>query len=471
MEIGRGAYETRARCALRDLRVFRVREGREILRAGFDRGGFGVGLRVGVMGFDQADVIEEELVAPGRAELAAFEEDANLRGGAVFVVGLHFDDDRHFVRGVAFENDLLELEFFTADAGAFLDRALDHVAGHALLARFLHDGGEARVADGIGPAHFRGDHDFFDQFTGRLTFFEAGDLAFGVEPLTSHAALVAGQLRRGKSAAHGGWWKMDLDLKEKKAFVSGSTAGIGRAIASRLAREGAEVWVNGREEERVEEALAEIRKDYAAAKVHGIAADLGTAEGCDDVVRQLPQLDLLVNNVGIFEPKPFAQISDADWEKFFTVNVLSGVRLSRAYLAGMKERNWGRIVFISSESGLQIPVEMIHYGTTKTAQLALARGLAESCSGTNVTVNSVLPGPTASEGVSQFVKQLAEEKQMSHEEFERDFFKNARPSSLLQRFLEPEEIANVVAFVCSPLASAMNGASVRADGGVIRSIA
>jgi NAD(P)-dependent dehydrogenase (short-subunit alcohol dehydrogenase family) len=264
---------------------------------------------------------------------------------------------------------------------------------------------------------------------------------------------------------------MNLELQGKKAFVSGSTAGIGLAIASRLAQEGAEVWVNGRKQERVDEAIAAIKNKLTDAKVNGIAADLGTAEGCAEVVRQLPQLDILVNNVGIFEPKPFEKISDADWEKFFTVNVLSGVRLSRAYLGKMKERNWGRIVFISSESGLQIPVEMIHYGMTKTAQLAIARGLAETCSGTNVTVNSVLPGPTASEGVTEFVAQLAQEKKMSQAEFQEEFFKSARPSSILQRFIEPDEIANVVAFVCSPLAAAINGASVRADGGVIRSIA
>ncbi len=260
---------------------------------------------------------------------------------------------------------------------------------------------------------------------------------------------------------------MNLELDGKKAFVSGSTAGIGLAIASRLAQEGAEVWLNGRTKERVDEAITQLGKE---GKVHGIAADLGTAEGCAEFVRQLPELDILVNNVGIFEPKPFAKISDEEWLRFFTVNVLSGVRLSRAYLDGMKERNWGRIVFISSESGLQIPAEMIHYGTTKTAQLAIARGLAETCRGTAVTVNSVLPGPTASEGVTEFVGQLAREKKVSNEEFEKDFFKNARPSSIVQRFLDPEEIANVVGFVCSPLASAINGASVRADGGVIRSI-
>ena len=263
---------------------------------------------------------------------------------------------------------------------------------------------------------------------------------------------------------------MDLKLKEKKAFVSGSTAGIGLAIASRLAREGAEVWLNGRTQERVEEAIA-ASKGTGHIKVRGLAADLGTAAGCAAVVGQLPQVDILVNNVGIFAPKPFEKISDEDWERFFAVNVLSGVRLSRAYLPGMKERHWGRIIFISSESGLQIPAEMIHYGTTKTAQLAVARGLAETCAGTNVTVNSVLPGPTASEGVSEFVGQLAQENQMSREEFEKDFFKNARPTSLLKRFIEPDEIADVVAFVRSPLAAAINGAAVRADGGVIKSIA
>ncbi|MBA3963743.1 MAG: SDR family NAD(P)-dependent oxidoreductase [Chthoniobacterales bacterium] len=264
---------------------------------------------------------------------------------------------------------------------------------------------------------------------------------------------------------------MDLELKNKVALVTGSTAGIGFAIATRLAREGAKVWVSGRKQGRVDKAIAALKEDSPQAKVHGIAADLGTAKGCAKVVRQLPQVDILVNNVGIFEPKPFAKISDAEWEKFFAVNVLSGVRLSRAYLKGMKKKNWGRIIFISSESALQIPAEMIHYGTTKTAQLAVARGLAETCAGTAVTVNSVLPGPTASEGVSEFVGQLAKEKKMSSKEFEKDFFKSARPTSILQRFLEPEEIANVVAFVCSPLAVAINGASVRADGGVIKSIA
>ena len=263
---------------------------------------------------------------------------------------------------------------------------------------------------------------------------------------------------------------MDLQFTGKIAFVSGSTAGIGLAIARRLGHEGADVVINGRTEERVRLALADIKKDVRDVDVRGIAADLGTAAGCTELIRQLPQVDILVNNVGIFEPKPFSEISDDDWNRFFAVNVMSGVRLSRAYLPGMKERNWGRIVFISSESGLQIPPEMIHYGMTKTAQIAIARGLAESCRGTNVTVNSVLPGPTASEGVSEFVSTLASQQQMSKEEFEKEFFRTARPTSILKRFIQPDEIANVVAFVCSPLASAINGASVRADGGVILSI-
>jgi NAD(P)-dependent dehydrogenase (short-subunit alcohol dehydrogenase family) len=263
---------------------------------------------------------------------------------------------------------------------------------------------------------------------------------------------------------------MDLDLKGKIALVTGSTAGIGFAIAKRLASEGAEVIVNGRTDERVRETVAKIEKEIRGAKIRGISANLGSAEGCDKVVREASHVDVLVNNVGIFEPKPFEKITDADWEKFFTVNVMSGVRLSRAYLPKMKERNWGRIVFISSESGLQIPAEMIHYGMTKTAQLAIARGLAETCEGTNVTVNSVLPGPTASEGVTEFVSNLATQQKMSPADFEKEFFKNARPSSILKRFIEPDEIANVVAFVCSPLASAITGTAVRADGGVVRSI-
>src|SRR5881227_1105123 len=199
---------------------------------------------------------------------------------------------------------------------------------------------------------------------------------------------------------------MDLQLNGKTAVVTGSTAGIGLAIASLLAREGATVVINGRTQERVDEAIERIG---SGGKTRGIAADLATARGVEEFVRQVPEAEILVNNLGIFEPKPFEEISDADWLRFFETNVMSGVRLSRAYLPRMRERNWGRIVFVSSESGLQIPAEMIHYGMTKTAQIAIARGLAETCVGTGVTVNAVLPGPTASEGVKEFVGSLAEQ--------------------------------------------------------------
>jgi len=265
---------------------------------------------------------------------------------------------------------------------------------------------------------------------------------------------------------------MDFELRGKRALVSGSTAGIGFAIARALAAEGASVIVNGRSEERTARAVAAIRASgLAGADVTGIAADLGTAEGCAEVVNAAPQIDVLVNNLGIFEAKPFAEITDADWLHFFEVNVLSGVRLSRAYLPGMLSRNWGRILFISSESGLQIPVEMIQYGTTKTAQLAVARGLAEMTAGTAVTVNSILPGPTKSEGVADFVAGLAAQQNKSAADVERDFFKHARPTSLLQRFETPDEIAALTAFIASPRASGVNGAALRVDGGVVRAIA
>ena len=263
---------------------------------------------------------------------------------------------------------------------------------------------------------------------------------------------------------------MNLKLNGKTALVSGSTAGIGYAVALGLAREDARVFVNGRTQARVDTALATIRQEIADAKVEGIAEDLGTAAGCERLVARLPSVDILVNNLGIFEPKPFAEIPDADWLRLFEVNVMSGVRLSRAYLPGMKQRDWGRIVFISSESAVQIPAEMVHYGMTKTAQIAVARGIAEGCAGTGVTVNSILAGPTASEGVTTFVAQLAKQQHMTPEDFEKEFFKSVRPSSLLQRFLEPAEVAKVVVFVCSPEAVAINGAAVRAEGGVVKAI-
>jgi NAD(P)-dependent dehydrogenase (short-subunit alcohol dehydrogenase family) len=263
---------------------------------------------------------------------------------------------------------------------------------------------------------------------------------------------------------------MDLQLEGKRALVTGSTAGIGFAIAEALAREGATVVVNGRTARRVEEAAEKLRAAGVRGQVRGVAADLGTADGVADVIARAGDIDILVNNLSIFDPKPFEAIEDADWFAFFEVNVMSGVRLSRRYLPDMKSRGWGRIVFISSESAVQIPAEMIHYGMTKTAQLAIARGLAETTVGTNVTVNSVLPGPTASEGVTAFVERLAVDQHVDAETFVRKFFQEMRPSSLLKRFERPEEIAVVVAFVCSPLASGINGAALRADGGVVRSV-
>jgi NAD(P)-dependent dehydrogenase (short-subunit alcohol dehydrogenase family) len=260
---------------------------------------------------------------------------------------------------------------------------------------------------------------------------------------------------------------MNLQLAGKRALVSGSTKGIGLAIASGLAREGTEVIINGRSLASVDTALAKIRKAVPDARVHGFAGDLAGAAVVDQLVKLFPVVDILVNNLGIFEPKPFEQISDEEWKRFFDVNVLSGVRLSRAYLAAMKKRNWGRIVFISSESAVQIPAEMIHYGVTKTAQLAVSRGLAETCAGTGVTVNAVLPGPTRSDGVDEFVSQLSGGKPFA--EFESEFFATIRPSSLLKRFATTDEVANLVVYVSSPLSTATNGAALRVDGGVVRS--
>ncbi len=262
---------------------------------------------------------------------------------------------------------------------------------------------------------------------------------------------------------------MDLQLKGKLALVSGSTAGIGRAIATALAAEGARVIVNGRAQASVDTAVAEIRREAGAGEVIGFAGDLGTAAVAEALIAAHPGIEILVNNLGIFEPKAFEDIPDADWTRFFEVNVLSGVRLARLVLPAMKRADWGRIVFISSESAVQIPAEMIHYGMTKTAQLAVARGLAESVAGTGITVNSVLPGPTRSRGVGDFVEALAKADGKTPEAFEKDFFAHARPTSLLRRFERPEEIASMVAYVASPLASGTNGAALRVDGGCIKS--
>jgi NAD(P)-dependent dehydrogenase (short-subunit alcohol dehydrogenase family) len=261
---------------------------------------------------------------------------------------------------------------------------------------------------------------------------------------------------------------MDLKLRGKLALVSGSTAGIGHAIAVTLAQEGARVIINGRAQDSVDRAVAGIAAATNSA-VLGFAGDLSKAEVAEALTRQYPDVEILVNNMGIFEPKPFAEIPDADWQRFFDVNVLSGVRLARLYLPAMKRANWGRIIFISSESGVQIPAEMIHYGVTKTAQIAVARGLAESLAGTGITVNSVLPGPTRSRGVGDFVETLAKAEGLTNEAFEQVFFEKARPTSLLKRFETPEEVASMVAYVASPLASATTGAALRVDGGVIKS--
>jgi len=263
---------------------------------------------------------------------------------------------------------------------------------------------------------------------------------------------------------------MDLQLKDKIALVSGSTAGIGYAIAKSLAAEGAKVIVNGRTQGRVDAAIKSIKADTGSDKVTGVIADFSKVEEIDALIKQIPEVDILINNVAIFEPKEFADIDDADWLKFYEVNVMSGIRLSRAYFDKMLKKNWGRIIFISSESAMQIPAEMIHYGMTKSAQLAISRGLAELTKGTNVTVNAVLPGPTMSEGVGGFIENLAKGQNKTIEQVEEDFFKTMRPTSIIQRFLTTDEIANMVTYLASPLAAATNGAAIRAEGGLLKTM-
>ena len=263
---------------------------------------------------------------------------------------------------------------------------------------------------------------------------------------------------------------MKIDLSGHRAVISGSTAGIGFAIAKGLAEAGAAVVINGRQESAVKDAVRQLTQAVPGAKADGVAADLATRDGVAEFLRRAGTADILVNNVGIFEPKPFDEITDTDWQRFFDINVMSGIRLSRHFLPAMRAKNWGRVVFISSESALNIPTEMIHYGMTKTAQLAVARGLAQAMAGTGVTVNAVLPGPTRSKGVGDFLREMSKNSDQSAETIEKDFIAQNRPSSLIRRFATPEEVANMVVFVCSEQASATTGSALRVDGGVIQYI-
>jgi NAD(P)-dependent dehydrogenase (short-subunit alcohol dehydrogenase family) len=263
---------------------------------------------------------------------------------------------------------------------------------------------------------------------------------------------------------------VDLQLNAKRALVTGSTAGIGFAIASALAAEGAHVVLNGRTQARVDDALARLQGACPHAKVSGIAADLSTAAGTAQLLAACPEVDILVNNLGIFASVPFEAIDDSEWFRFFEVNVMSGVRLARHYLPQMKTRDWGRIIFISSESGVCPPAEMVHYGMTKSAQLSVSRGLAETCVGTRVTVNAVLPGPTRTEGVGEYFDNLAKQQKISFADMEKQLFASARPTSILKRLIEPAEIASTVAYLCSPLSAATNGAAIHAEGGIVRSL-
>ena len=252
--------------------------------------------------------------------------------------------------------------------------------------------------------------------------------------------------------------------------MTGSSAGIGLAIAHSLAAEGCRVIVNGRTEARVAGAIDQIRQMHPQSKLEPLVADLAKPEGAAETGRRFPAVDILVNNLGMYEHRPFEATRDAYWQAIIEINFMSGVRLSRRYLPGMKAADWGRIIFLSSESGINIPVEMIHYGVTKAMYLALSRGLAELTMGTGVTVNAVLPGPTRSEGVGRFIAELAQAQGITPAEVEKEFFRSVRPTSILQRFASTEEVANLVTYLASPLASATNGAAVRVDGGVVRSI-
>jgi len=264
---------------------------------------------------------------------------------------------------------------------------------------------------------------------------------------------------------------MKIDLTGKTAIVTGSTSGIGFAVARGLVASGAATVLNGRTQDAVDKAIARLEADVPGAQVRGVAADLGTAAGCATLVAAEPTADILVNNVGIFGPQDFFETPDEEWERFFAVNIMSGVRLSRAYLPGMAKRNWGRVIFLSSESGLNIPADMIHYGVTKTADLALSRGLAKRMAGTNVTVNAILPGPTLSEGVREMLRGDQEKTGKPMEEVAADFVTTHRPSSIIRRAASVDEVANLVVYVASPLSSATTGAALRVDGGVVDTIA
>ena len=260
---------------------------------------------------------------------------------------------------------------------------------------------------------------------------------------------------------------MQIDLSGKTALVTGSTKGIGLATAKGLAASGARVVVNGRKQHDVDVAVTEVQQHAPGAEVSGVAADLGSAEGCKTVTDALPDCDVLVNNAGIFKPEDFFEVPDETWQQFYDVNVMSGVRLARHYLPGMKSREWGRVAFLSSESAFNIPPEMIHYGMTKTAVTAVARGLAKRMAGTGVTVNSVMPGPTLSEGVATMLKDDMEKNGKSLEEAGRDMVMSDRPSSIIQRPASVEEVANMIVYTCSPLASATTGAALRVEGGIV----
>jgi len=262
---------------------------------------------------------------------------------------------------------------------------------------------------------------------------------------------------------------MDLKIRNKTALITGSTMGIGFATAKKLAQEGVNVILNGRSQSNIDNAIKKIQKEIKNSNIRGIKADLSTKEGSDKLISEVPHIDILINNLGIFEPKEFTQINDEDWLEMFNTNVMSGVRLSRHYFPLMQKQNWGRIIFISSESAYQIPKEMIHYGMTKTAQLAVSRGIAELTKGSNVTSNAIIVGPSNSEGVTDFLSNYAKEQDVSFEEMEKDFFDNVRPTSLLNRFTDVEEIANLIVYTASDLSSATNGAVLRADAGVVQS--